>query len=69
MSVGLLSVGMVLPGLQALPSPLQLMILVSIGAAAYALSMGLFFRKFVRGILNDFHALRSKDSPAAPANA
>lgn len=69
MSVGLLSVGTVFPGLQALSSPLQLLILVSIGAAAYALSMGLFFRGFVRGILNDFHALRSKDGPAASADA
>ena len=64
MAGGLLLVKASFPEIQTLASPVQLLVLVPIGMAAYGLALLAFFRSFLRTIVSDVRALRSKNATA-----
>ncbi|MCB4379562.1 oligosaccharide flippase family protein, partial [Synechococcus sp. MU1644] len=56
-----------IPQIQAWASWMQLVVLVTVGAAVYLASLMVFFRAFVTTLIRDIRNLRSTDTTSSPA--
>nr|WP_070960546.1 lipopolysaccharide biosynthesis protein [Hyphomonas sp. Mor2] len=69
MAAAMLGFMQAFPGIQAWASWFQLVVLVTAGATVYLVSLAVFFRSFVTGLIQDVRDLRQKDGLPAPSQA
>ncbi|MCR9079552.1 MAG: lipopolysaccharide biosynthesis protein [Hyphomonadaceae bacterium] len=69
MAAAVLATETLIPSVQSLNSTLQLLVLVPIGGAVYFLTLFIFFKQFVRTLVNDVRNLRGGEDSASAASA
>lgn len=69
MAAAVLATESLIPSIQSLNSTLQLLVLVPIGGAVYFLTLFIFFKRFVRTLVNDVRNLRGGEDSASAASA